>query len=376
MDITNKLLKKYFILHQNGKNSFVNDKEKSYDYFKDSLLVLDELKKNHFDNIKKHRELLEESESDCYKYINLTIESSIETEYNKTKVYDNASLLKSIKCGSLDEIKSAKYGQIDFKECISNQTILHHAIKHGDTTFLKYAFKLGARVDLTNSEGYTLLEYACLEEDPNMIEFLGNYGADMKKHLYFRDGTIKYKNKNDSIDISILLKIILSYSNSIDDNYEKMNNQIYNKIKLIKNSIDLNQKINLNDYTYNDMFNCLSLLLNRLPEESSMTYLNIITEELSFILNNKLGCPTNKLEIILVNLVPFIEYPFTISIDWIISLELKFLIIKLIKKNKINSLDIKKELINQLWDKYIKTNIIQEDYLGCLISQWISKIKV
>jgi hypothetical protein len=63
MDITNKLLKKYFILHQNGKSSFVNDKEKAYDYFKDSLLVLDELKKNHFDNIKKHRDLLEESES-------------------------------------------------------------------------------------------------------------------------------------------------------------------------------------------------------------------------------------------------------------------------------------------------------------------------
>jgi hypothetical protein len=198
----------------------------------------------------------------------------------------------------------------------------------------------------------------------------------MKKHLYFRDGTIKYKNNNDSIDISILLKIILSYNNSVDDSYEKMNNNIYNKIKLIKNSIDLNQKINLNNYTYNDMFNCLSLLLNILPEESSMSYLNIITEELSFVLNNKLGCPTNKLEVILVNLVPFIEYPFIISIDWVISLELKFLIIKLIKKNKINSLDIKKELINQLWDKYIKTNIIQEDYLGCLISQWISKIKV
>ena len=32
--------------------------------------------------------------------------------------------------------------------------------------------------------------------------------------------------------------------------------------------------------------------------------------------------------------------------------------------------------MNLLWEKYLKNEIIQEDYLGCLISQWIAKIKV
>ena len=55
----------------------------------------------------------------------------------------------------------------------------------------------------------------------------------------------------------------------------------------------------------------------------------------------------------------------------------KYLIKNLIKKkNKYNSFDIKEELMNLLWDIYIKNEIIQEDYLGCLISQWITKIKV
>ena len=32
--------------------------------------------------------------------------------------------------------------------------------------------------------------------------------------------------------------------------------------------------------------------------------------------------------------------------------------------------------INYIWKNYIEPEIIQEDYLGCLISQWIAKIKV
>jgi hypothetical protein len=72
-----------------------------------------------------------------------------------------------------------------------------------------------------------------------------------------------------------------------------------------------------------------------------------------------------------------LDYPFNLSIDWVILCELKYLIINLIKKKKkYNSFDIKTELMNLLWDIYLKNEIIQEDYLGCLISQWIAKIKV
>jgi len=372
MDDTNILLNKYFKIYKEGKKSLKENKEQAFEYFKESLELLSELKKNHKNNIKKHKNILDESESECHKYITLTIESSIETEINEITKINNNNLLKYLETGNLDLIKKAKYGQINFKELINNQTILHWAIKYGDTTFLKCAFKLGARIDTVNSNGHTLLESACIEQDPNMIEFLGLYGANMRKHLYFRDGTIKYNIINDSIDINILLKIILSY---ISSDIINKNNKIYNKLKMIENTFDLNEKININDYTFSDLFKSLGNLLNKLPEENALSYLNIISEELSYNLSNKLGCPINKLELLVVNLVPFIEYPFNISIDWVISLELKYLILKIIK-NKLKNVDIKKDLIENIWSIYIKNEIIQEDYLGCLLSQWIAKIKV
>jgi hypothetical protein len=376
-DETVILLKKYFKLYTEGKNNFNKNVDKSIEYFKESLDVLNVLKNKHSSKIKKHKDLLEETENECYKYLTLSIESSINNhDIEKNKKIDLNDLVKSLECGNLDMIKNLKFGQIDFKELINGQTILHHAIKLGDTSFLKHAFKIGARIDTTNAEGNTLLEYACLEQDPNMINVLSLHGANMQKHLYFREGNVKLFNNNNQIDCCILIKIILSYIPKGKEN-KNINNKIYNKIKLIQNIINIKEKININDYIYADLLIGLMFLLNKIPEDNALTYLNIIIEELSYIINNKLGCPPNKLEIILINLVPFIEYPFTISTDWVISSELKYLILNLIKKKKnYNNLDIREELIEYLWEIYIKKGIIQEDYLGCLISQWITKIKV
>jgi ankyrin repeat protein len=376
MDNVNELLKKYYKNYTEGKKTYNIDKEKSFDYFKDSLEILKILRDKYSNKIKKHEKLLEESETECHKYISLTIESTIESEHEKNKNINIVDLIRELEKGELSLIKLAKYGEINFNVNIENETILHLAVKNGDTTFLKYAFRLGARIDTTNSFGNTLLEYACLQQDPNMINFLGEYGANMQKHLYFRSGDDKNINNNNPIDICILLKIVLSYlPNDKDD--KKVSNKIYNKIKLLQNFININEKINLNDYIYKDLLIGLMYLLNKISEESALTYLNIISEELNFTISNKLGCPKNKLELILTNLIPFIEYPYNLSIDWIITCELKYLIINLIKKKKkYNSFDIKSELINLLWETYLKNNIIQEDYLGCLISQWIAKIKV
>ena len=376
MDNVNELLKKYYINYIEGKKTYNTDNNKSFDHFKESLDILKILRDKYSNKIKKHKKILEESEIECNKYINLTIESTIESEYKKHENINIIDLSCELAKGNLNLIKSAKYGEINFIENIENETILHLAIKNGDTTFLKYAFKLGARIDTTNILGNTLLEYACLQQDPNMITFLGDHGANMQKHLYFRSGDNKFINNNNPIDICILLKIILSYlPNDRDD--KKINNKIYNKIKLLQNLININEKINLNNYTYTDLLVGLMYLLNKIPENNAITYLNIISEELNYMMSSKLGCPKNKLELILTYLVPFIDYPFNISIDWIIMCELKYLIINLIKKKKkYNSFDIKLELINILYEIYLKNNIIQEDYLGCLISQWITKIKV
>jgi len=333
MDDVNELLKKYYNNYMEGKKIYDTDKEKSFGYFKESLDILKNLRDNYNKKIKKHKKLLEDSESECYKYISLTIESTIESENIKKTNINIIELVSELEKGELNLIKIAKYGDINFYENIENETILHLAIKNGDTTFLKYAFRLGARIDTTNYLGNTLLEYACLQQDPNMINFLSEYGANMQKHLYFRSGNYKNTNNNNPIDICILLKIILSYlPNDSDD--KKVNNRIYNKIKLLQNLLDINEKINLNNYTYRDLLIGLMYLLNKIPEISAITYLEIINEELNYSINNKLGCPKNKLELLLINLVPFIDYPFNISIDWIIIHELKYLIINLIKKKK------------------------------------------
>ena len=84
--------------------------------------------------------------------------------------------------------------------------------------------------------------------------------------------------------------------NENDD--KKVNNNIYNKIKLLQNLLNLTDKVNLNNYTYRELLIGLMYLLNKLSLESALTYLNIITEELNYTINNKLGCPRNKLEII------------------------------------------------------------------------------
>ena len=384
MEDLNNLLKKYFTSYTEGKKNYSKDNDKAFEYFKESLIILDTLKKNYSHKIKKYENILDESENSCHKYINMTLESSINSENNDKKKILIIDLYNELEKGNLELIKSAKINQINFNEYFENDTILHWAIKFGDTTFLKYAFKLGASIDTTNKNGYTLLEYGCLLEDPNIINFLADHGANMQKHLFFRVGDLKYINKNNSIDISILIKIVLSYV--IDNGYSlsqlqlidnnNFNNKIYNKLKIIENFFDINEKINLNDYTFKDLLVGLMFFLNKLSEESALTYLTIINEELSYTLHNKLGCPKNKLDIILVHIVPFIDYPFMLSINWILSLELKYLIINLIKKKKFNSLNIKKEILDKIWNIYIKNNIIQEDYLGCLISQWITKIKV
>ena len=121
----------------------------------------------------------------------------------------------------------------------------------------------------------------------------------------------------------------------------------------------------------------LDYLLNSMEEDKRNTYIQIIEEELSFNLHNKLGCPNNLLEIILYNLVPFIGYDNNLRIDWLVSLEIKFLILKVLKnKTKINTKQLKLELKELLNKNYINTMIIPDGMLHTLVLQWINKIKV
>lgn len=376
MEDKNKLLQTFFKTYLSGKKMFDLNKEEACMRFKDSLLTLEKIRSEYSDtDLQKYNHLINESEVTCHQYLGMIIEDSIESENIVSSNIDSDILINSIKIGSLDEIKKIKYGEVAFSKKISQGTILHYAIKFSDTSFLKLAFKLGARIDTPDKDGHTLLEYACLEQDPNMIFFLEKYGADMKKHLFFRKSKYKLNNNYDSIDILILLKLILK--NVLVDAVDTTST-ISKRINNLKKFLNVNQKVGLDDYIINDLISGLNNYLNFLSEESAHCYLDIIFEELEFDFKNKLGCPRNKLEMILVTLVPFMNnFPFNISIDWVVRLELKYLILKILKrKKKLNSINIKTELINEIWNNYISTGILPEDYIGILIYQWIIKIKV
>ncbi len=374
-----KCLKSYLT----GKKYYDTDIDKSYEYFKQCIRILNDLKEKNINIKKDFIDIIDETETECSKYLTLAIEATIEkpiSKYVNTKP-DNTELFEIIETGNIEKLKQFKYGEVNFNVYNENGlTPLHMAIKFGDTTFLKHSFKLGACIDKTNKSGHTLLEFACLEKDPNMINFLLNCGADMKKHLLFREGK-KYFNNGDQIDIVLLEKIIVDSSN-------KKQHQI-KYLQFIFEYFDSNELINLEyseptnstvskgKITMSDFINSLDMLIDGFHIDKRNTYIEILKEELKYDLSFKLGCPTNKIEIILYNLVPFINFEENLKLNWLISLEVKYIILKILKnKVKINTKQLKKELTELLYLSYIKPEIIQEGLLQTIVLQWIYKIKV
>ena len=253
-------------------------------------------------------------------------------------------------------------------------TPLHYAILFGDTSFIKYALKLGACIDQTNQYGHTLLEYACLENDPNLIEFLYYYGADMKKHLVFRDEK-KYFNNSNMIDIALLEKIIMEIPDS---------NKTLKYLDFIKDMMDMTALLDIQymnnreqKITVLDLIERLDRLLDCMKKDARSSYIDIIKEELSFDIINKLGCPNNKIEILLYNLVPFIGYTETLKLNWLISLEIKYILLKILKnKKRINIKELKEELNTILNESYLKSKIIPKGLIDIIVLQLIHKINV
>jgi len=350
-----KCLKSYLT----GKKYFDTDKNKAFEYFKQSLKYLSII-----EDKEKYKDLLKETETECNKMITLTVEQSIEKQ---TQQPTQINLFNLIEIGNVDELKKIKTHHLNFHiyDEIGN-TPLHKAVKYGDTTFIKCCLKLGCPIDIVNKECFSLLEYACLEKDPNMINFLLKNGADMKKHLFFRDGEKKNLQRQNYMDITIIIKLILLHQ-PIDEIID---------IKFLFNYFKETELIGFNEITYNEFFKHLQSLLNKLSLELKESYLSLIRDELVFPLKSSLECPNNKLELLLVYLVPFINYNFNLTIDWCIHIELKYFFIKLLKESKKINEKEKNIVLTYVWDNYVKTNLIEDEYLGNLISQWLSKIKV
>lgn len=368
-----KCLKSYLV----AKKYYDSDLNKSYEYLKQCNKILNELRTKNISN--DLIEIIDETETECSKILSQVIQTTIEKPIIKKKIQINDDeIFEIIETGDIEKLKQYKYEQINFNIYNHNGlTPLHYAIKFGDVTLLKGLFKLGGCIDQSNKYGHTLLEYACLEKDPNMINFLTEYGADMKKHLKFRDGK-KYFNNGNEIDILLIEKMILNS----DTKYTE-----FKYLNFLFKYIDKNEELELgyceannstklvNKILFSDFILKLDNLLDLFDEERRNTFISIITEELGYDLIYKLGCPSKKLHIILYNLVPFIEYNDNLKLKWLLSLEIKYSILKILK-NKINLRELKKQLSELLYEGYITNSIIPKGFLQLIVLQWIYKIKV
>lgn len=359
MDSDNKKIRKYFKSYLSGKKYYDIDKKKSLEYFKLCLKISNDIKQ-----INKYNDLIDNTESECNKYL------LIENEKNEEN--NEINLFELIEIGDCKILEKYRYGSLKFN--IYNEeglTPLHYAIKYGDTLFLKYGLILGGCIDQINKMGHTLLEYACLEKDPNMINFLTEHGADINKHVLFRNNKLFNIKIETEIDILLITRIILLQENKYNEN--KYLNFIYEYIDK-ENSLYIINNNNINIY-FKDFIIKLDNLLDTLSETYRETYINIIKEELNYELKMKIECPKNKIEILLYNLIPFTNMDITLKLKWLISLEIKYYIIKIFKNNYINN-EKKKYIINKLYDDYIKTNILPEGLIQIIISQWIYKINI
>jgi len=345
------IISKCFRSYLTGKKYLDNDISKAYDYFIQCNKLINDIKEHNITQDENIINTINETEIECNKYIDLTLESSLTLP---TIIVNNEiNLFEIIEKGEIKIFNNLKKEQINFQ--IFNEdglSPLHMAIEYGDIAFLKIAFKFGSKIDMTNTAGYTLLEYACLNQDPNIISFLMKYGANMKKHIEFRNNK-KYLNRENEIDIALLQKIILDQDII---NYKIIYlDWIFNYIN--KNLI-LNIKLeNNDDIFFEELILKLDFLISKLSHDSRESYLNILKEELQYDLINKSYCPSNKIEIILYYLTPFIDYNFNLYLFWLNKLEIKYLILK---KN-INNL--KKDLK----EKYIDSSIFTYEILNCLI---------
>jgi hypothetical protein len=343
------ILKNAIKLYQAGKDNYSKDEILAKKCLALSLDKLNKLKETHKSS--KYNQLIQTTEAECHKLLNSSEES----------------IFKLITMNNIESIRKASY--INFREINnSGNTVLHHAIDIGDTGILKELFKKGGMIDSVNGNGNTLLEYACLKKDPNIISFLILHGASMEKHLFFRKGNNKYYLNKSDIDMAILLKLVVKNIKNINCEIDENN-----KFKFLEKFFNPTDLIGLDKFTVKDLIIGLHNMFN--DKESYETYKQIIIEELDTYEKNKTinTCSHNKIDIVLSNIVPFINYPFNLSSIFLIKNELKYTINNMLKQNE---KEFKNILLSKIFETYVHTKLFHEDYIGIILYNILSKIKI
>ena len=341
------ILDKAMKLYNIGKDNLQTDSKLAKKCLELSLNTLNKLRDSH--DVSNYIKLIQTTEADCHKILSP----------------HNQNIFHLIDRNNIDSIKELQ--SINFREINSKgNTIMHHAIDIGDMGILKELLKKGGPIDMVNGNGNTLLEYACLNKDPNIINFLLIHGANMTKHLFFRKGSHKYYLNKSDIDMAILLKLIVS----------KIKDEIIvdNKFKFLEKFFNSSELIGLDKFTIKDLINGLHNMFNN--KDSYLTYKQILIEELTNYEEYKdiKTCSYNKIDIILYNIVAFINYPFNLSCSFLIKNEIKYIIRNILQNN--NKKEYKNLLLSKLFDTYVQNNLFPEDYIGIIVYSILCKIKL
>ena len=389
IDIQEYILKINKILDNISKLSSDNIISVNEDNLESS--IIESIDSNNFGTENNFNNILSYIKKYCMNRINIVFDESLNIE---NKVINN-NIFVPIEEGNLEAI-SISESFTNFRIYDDNgMTPLHACIKNGDTTILKKFLKSGESIDLNNKEGHTLLEYACELRDPNLISFLILHGSNPKKHLFFRENNKDCKMLTNDIDLANMIKICLQigalsknrklpkdareklFYNINDNSVENSENKKIYEDKLRKlcfSRINEDHIVGLGNLEFNNFFEFYCRTLFNLDEELFVSYLDIISDEFNFELNNRLGCPSDYFEILIIYLFPYIKYDFNISTKFIVINELVFAVRFICEKNhlKLNNKYYEK-LMNKLWKDY--RDILSFDFIGINLSNIFGKIK-
>lgn len=233
----------------------------------------------------------------------------------------------------------------------------HFTLNMGDTKILKKLLEYGNINNINyndNNQGLnlTLLEKACLNKDSNSIDFLIKFGANMEKHIIFRES--KYKLKIECLDIANISNLILNL----------MSNTKIVKLNFLKDYVDFDEEYPFEGVKIRKIIEGVEYILGKYINE----YIKLLKKDLLLIDDN---C---NFDIIILYLLPFIEnklnYPHNIENENIIITELFYLILLNWdnNKNKFKN-DYKKNIYDKLNYYYLEKNLLKEDYLGILLKK-------
>lgn len=328
-----KALKSYLKIKENLKNEKI-----SLFYANKTLEYIEKISDN------KYEDILQETEEYCKNYI-LNTQEKNSKKPNYTEFLDFNKIFEYIDNGDLEKIKKSKINKKDLTKFNKDGlTPLHYCIKNGDVRILKELLYNEVSLNTIDNNGNTLLEYACLSNDPNVIKFLTSHGTNLKKNIFLRDNEIKLKLRLDNLDVACIVKlmIISSYKKKLD-----------NRLEFLKEHLDFNKYCGLGEFTIEHLIIGIGESLKKKGDEYLITFIDIIKEELQYTIKDNIYCYKNKIELLIYNLVPFIDYQFNLTQENLYLNELRF-IIKKFKKDK---------LYEKLYEDYID-KLVTEDFLG------------